>query len=83
MLHHRRGGEAEATQLRLTIPLSRIDLLPRLQYLARLQLRKSFPVHQLSRVRCPPGLINYMFDPKYIIPSIDDCIEVLKQRQRL
>ncbi|PAV57811.1 hypothetical protein WR25_20143 [Diploscapter pachys] len=81
MLMHKRGAEAEASEVQLTQPLSRLQLLPSLQYLCRLHIRLHFhPVKQMPAAlqRLSPKLRTYVSDSKFIIPDLNYCYEILK-----
>ncbi|WKX88495.1 hypothetical protein Q1695_008270 [Nippostrongylus brasiliensis] len=82
ILMHRRGAEAEASGIRLQYPLSRLSLLPRLQYLCRLSIRLVARREQLSTLPLPPKLLAYVADPKYLIPDIKECLRVLEDRKQ-
>ncbi|VDO86990.1 unnamed protein product [Heligmosomoides polygyrus] len=78
---HRRGAEAEASGIRLQFPLSRLSLLPRLQYLCRLAIRLTARREQLATLPLPPKLLAYVADPKFLIPNIRECLQVLEERR--
>ncbi|CAB3410523.1 unnamed protein product [Caenorhabditis bovis] len=83
MLVHRRGGEAEASRLKFTNPLMRRDLLPSLQYLCRFAIRTRLAANQLDTLpQMPPAVLKYVKDPKWIIPDLEACEQVLEQRNR-
>ncbi|VDN20294.1 unnamed protein product [Cylicostephanus goldi] len=81
ILIHRRGAEAEASGIHLRYPLSRIQLLPRLQYLCRLKIRLLTRADKLSTLQLPPPLLAYVSDPKFLIPNIRECLQVLEERR--
>ncbi|KAJ1356109.1 hypothetical protein KIN20_013755 [Parelaphostrongylus tenuis] len=81
ILMHRRGAEAEASEIQLRHPLSRLALLPRLQYLCRLRIRLLTGLNELGSLPLPPPLLEYVSDPKFLIPNIKECIEVLEIRR--
>lgn len=81
ILMHRRGAEAEASGIRLQFPLSRLSLLPRLQYLCRLAIRLTARREQLATLPLPPKLLAYVADPKFLIPNIRECLQVLEERR--
>ncbi|KJH44379.1 SH2 domain protein [Dictyocaulus viviparus] len=83
ILMHRRGAEAEASEIQLRHPLSRLALLPRLQYLCRLQIRLSTNSNRIRLLPLPPPLLDYVSDPKYLIPNIKECIKVLNFRRNI
>ncbi|KAK6050659.1 SOCS box, partial [Cooperia oncophora] len=80
-LMHRRGEEAEASEIRLQYPLSRLSLLPQLQYLCRLKIRLTVRYDQLSSLPLSPKLMAYVADPKFLIPNISECLRVLEERR--
>ncbi|KAK5973909.1 hypothetical protein GCK32_001823 [Trichostrongylus colubriformis] len=81
ILMHRRGEEAEASEIRLQYPLSRLSLLPRLQYLCRLKIRLTVRQDRISTLPLPPKLLAYVADPKFLIPNIRECLRVLEERR--
>uniref|UniRef100_A0A1I7X1L7 Suppressor of cytokine signaling 7 n=1 Tax=Heterorhabditis bacteriophora TaxID=37862 RepID=A0A1I7X1L7_HETBA len=80
ILMHRRGTEAETSEIHLKYPLSRFSLLPRLQYLCRLCIRKRCHQCDIENLPLPSPLIAYVSDPKYLIPDIDQCVTLLESR---
>ncbi|VDM83833.1 unnamed protein product [Strongylus vulgaris] len=82
ILIHRRGAEAEASGIHLRYPLSRIQLLPRLQYLCRLKIRLLSRPDKLSSLPLPPPLLAYVSDPKFLIPNMRECLRVLEERKK-
>ncbi|CAJ0595139.1 unnamed protein product [Cylicocyclus nassatus] len=78
---HRRGAEAEASSIHLRYPLSRIQLLPRLQYLSRLKIRLLSRADELPTLQLPPPLLAYVLDPKFLIPNIRERLQVLEDRK--
>ncbi|ETN77574.1 SH2 domain protein [Necator americanus] len=83
ILIHRRGAEAEASGIQLRYPLSRLQLLPRLQYLCRLRIRLLSRADQLSTLPLPPPLLAYVSDPKFLIPNIRECLKFLEDRRKI
>ncbi|KHJ92594.1 SH2 domain protein [Oesophagostomum dentatum] len=83
ILIHRRGAEAEASGIHLRYPLSRLQLLPRLQYLCRLKIRLLSRTEKLSTLPLPPSLIAYVSDPKFLIPNVKECLKVLEERRKM
>ncbi|CAL2028484.1 unnamed protein product [Caenorhabditis brenneri] len=79
MLHYRRGHEAEAARVNLTRPLTKRELLPSLQYLCRFAYRSN-PQAPPPTSGTPPTILNYLNDPKWIIPDLKTCEEQLKLR---
>uniref|UniRef100_A0A7I4XS06 tRNA modification GTPase TrmE n=1 Tax=Haemonchus contortus TaxID=6289 RepID=A0A7I4XS06_HAECO len=82
ILMYRRGDEADSSEIRLQYPLSRLSLLPRLQYLCRLKIRLAVRDDQLSSLPLPPNLLAYVADPKFLVPNIRECLRVLELRRK-
>uniref|UniRef100_A0A8R1HS61 SOCS box domain-containing protein n=1 Tax=Caenorhabditis japonica TaxID=281687 RepID=A0A8R1HS61_CAEJA len=81
MLHYRRGREAEAARVNLTLPLTKRELLPSLQYLCRYSIRTNTSNRRLNELEeAPPTILKYLRDPKWIIPDLPDCERQLKLR---